>query len=105
MQKKIPNLKSLIRVLELVLGSFLILVGLVLLAMPGPGLIAIGVGVLLISPSHGLKLIHFLEKYWWRISAKFFWKWHLHFRKNIPRGWAKKAKTKIHQWKNFWLKK
>jgi uncharacterized protein YqgC (DUF456 family) len=64
-------LKGLKRHLKVALGVVLIMFGVVSLIFPlSPGLVLITSGVLLISPSHGKKMIRFLRKILFQVGSK-----------------------------------
>jgi UPF0716 family protein affecting phage T7 exclusion len=92
--------KTFFRSLEILIGIILIIVGIVMLITPGQGLLAIAIGIFLISPHHGKKIIAHAEKLWWRFEKKLSAKFRKKFTRHIPKNWAQKfhkLNKKFHQ--------
>lgn len=82
MEKKVK------RFLEIVGGSLLVLAGVVMLATPGTGILAIVAGVMLISPHHGRRIIWWLKQFWRGLKG---WWYSFRFKRVVKRKILQRA--------------
>ncbi len=64
---------------EVAFGVLLVLLGMVLLVTPGPGIVVMVAGVMFVSPQHGRRLIYWLLCLWKWVKAQ----WYRHFHGRI----------------------
>lgn len=49
------------RTIEIIVGTILILAGVIMLFTPGPGIATIIGGIILVSPHHGKRVIYYIQ--------------------------------------------
>jgi len=81
--------KKIRRFFEIIGGGFLILAGIVMLATPGSGILAIVTGIMLISPYHGRRILWWGKQLWRRIKS---WWYSWRFKRVIKGKILRKAR-------------
>lgn len=89
--------KKIKRLLQIIIGTLLILPGIVMLFTPGPGVPFIVLGVMLVSPHHGHKVFVRIEKIWWEFVDYLPKDWQKKIHLSFPKNWGDKIRKKFHE--------
>ncbi len=82
-------LKKIKRYAEIVIGTLLVILGVILIFTPGQGTLVIIAGVMLVSPYHGRRLVWWIKQLWKRTKG---WWYSWRFKRVIKSKIIKRAR-------------